>query len=154
MGLFFALVLLCTHIFNISTSDFNTKLTAMEHVLHVLSHHSQIITQTSSKSCQMCANDPPDHKEKLQAPCCSNFQKRNDQLAWDVTISAATQLHCLAMTLFPIHKTCKKWKLTLSSSMAMYSVMRDIHDARRIPMERAWVALYLYVTCKYSNQLI
>ena len=68
------------------------KLTAMEHVLHVISHHSQIITQTSIKSCQMCANDLPDHKEKLQASRRSNFQKRNDQLAWDVTISAAIQL--------------------------------------------------------------
>ena len=62
--------------------------------------------QTSIKSCQMCANDPPDHKEKLQASRRSNFQKRNDQLAWDVT-----------------------------------------HDARRVPMESGWVALY------YSNQL-
>ena len=44
---------------------------------------------------------------------------------------------------YPIRKTCKKWKLTLSSSMAMYSVMRDIYDARRVPMEREWVALYL-----------
>ena len=111
---------------------------------------SQIITQTSIKSCQMCAIEPPDHKEKLQASCCSNFQKRNDQLAWDVTISAAIQLHCMAMSqwrFYPIRKTCKKWKLTLSSSMAIYSVMRDIHDA----MERRWVAFY--VTCKCSNQL-
>ena len=37
---------------NISTSNFNTRLTAMEHVLHVLSLHSQIITQTSIKSYQ------------------------------------------------------------------------------------------------------
>ena len=50
-------------------------------------------------------------------------------------------------------KTCKKWKMTLSSSMAMYSIIRDIHDARRVPMERGWVALYLYDTQKYSNQL-
>ena len=34
---------------------------------------------------------------------------------------------------YQIHKTCKKWKITLSS-MAMYSVMRDIHDARRVPI--------------------
>ena len=103
----------------------------------------------------MCANDPPDHKEKLQASRCSNVQKRNDQLAWAVTISAAIQLHCMAMTLnYPISKICTKWKLTLSSSMAMYSVMRDIYDARRVPMEKGWVAVYLhYVTCKYSNQL-
>ena len=67
-----------------------------------------IITQTSSKSGQMCANDPPDHKEKLQAPCCSNFQKRNYQLAWDVTISAAIQLHCLAMTLLSNSQNLQK----------------------------------------------
>ena len=35
---------------NDSTSDFNANLTAMEHVLNVLSHHSQIIAQTSINS--------------------------------------------------------------------------------------------------------
>ena len=30
----------------LSTSDINAKLTAVEHVLHVLAHHSQIIAQT------------------------------------------------------------------------------------------------------------
>ena len=53
----------------------------------------------------------------------------------------------------PITKTCKKWVMTLSSSMAMYSFMRDIPDARKVPMERGWVALYLYATCKFSNLL-
>ena len=53
----------------------------------------------------------------------------------------------------PITKTCQKWVMTLSSSMAMYSVMRDIPDARKVPMERGWVALYLYATCKFSNLL-
>ena len=53
----------------------------------------------------------------------------------------------------PITKTWKKWVMTLSSSMAMYSVMRDIPDARKVPMERGWVALYLYATCKVSNLL-
>ena len=43
--------------------------------------------------------------------------------------------------------------MTLSSSLAMYSVMRDIPDARKVPMERGWVALYLYATCKFSNLL-
>ena len=33
-------------------------------------------------------------------------------------------------------------KVGLSSSMAMYSVMRDTHDARRVPMERGLVAFY------------
>ena len=32
---------------------------------------------------------------------------------------------------YPIVKTCKNWVMTLSSSMAMYSVMRDIPDARK-----------------------
>ena len=54
---------------------------------------------------------------------------------------------------YPIIKTCKKWVMTLSSSMAMYSVMRDIPDATKVPMKRRWVALYLYATGKFSNQL-
>ena len=54
---------------------------------------------------------------------------------------------------YPIVQTCKKWVMTLSSSMAMYSVMRDIPDARNVPMERGWVALYLYATCTFSNKL-
>ena len=37
--------------------------------------------------------------------------------------------------------------------MAMCSDMREIHDARRVSMERGRVVLYLHVTCKYSNQL-
>ena len=125
----------------------------MEHVLHVLSHHSQIITQTSSKPCQMCANDLPDHKEKLQAPCCSNFQNR--MINWHEMWQSLQRYNCIVWQwrFYPIRKTCKKWKLTLSSSMGMYSVMRDIHDTRRVPMERGWVALYWYVTCKYSNQV-
>ena len=50
----------------------------------------------------------------------------------------------------PITKT---WVMTLSSSVAMYSVMRDKPDARKVPMERGWVVLYLYATCKFSNLL-
>ena len=44
---------------------------------------------------------------------------------------------------------CQKWDMTLSSSMAMYSVMRDIYDARMVPMERGWVALFKQATSKY-----
>ena len=69
------MVLSCTHFFNISTSDFNANLTAMEHVQNVLPHHSQIIAQTSINLCQVRPNGPQDHEEKLQVPCCSNFQK-------------------------------------------------------------------------------
>ena len=48
----------------------------------------------------------------------------------------------------PITKTYKKWDMTLSSWMAMNSVMRDIHDARMVPMEKGWVALYYM---QYAN---
>ena len=37
----------------------------------------------------------------------------------------------------PITKTCKKWDMTLSSSMAMCSAMRDIHDAIRVPTKKS-----------------
>ena len=43
--------------------------------------------------------------------------------------------------------------IVIFNGFVLMRVMRDIYDARRIPMEREWVALYLYVTCKYSNQL-
>ena len=62
----------------------------MEHVLNVLSHHSQIIAQASINSCQIHMKDPHDHKEKLQLPCCSNFQK--DHMARDKITSAATAI--------------------------------------------------------------
>ena len=96
------MVLSCTHVFNISTSDFNANLTAMEYVLNVLPHHSQIIAKTSINSCQIRPNDRQDHEEKLQVQCTFLFKfserKIITSLAWDVTISAATPLHCLAMT--------------------------------------------------------
>ena len=80
------------------------------------------------------------------------YQKGNDHLAWDETISAATPLYTVwQWRFYPIVKTCKKWVMTLSSLMAMYSVMRDIPDARNVPIERGWVALYLYATGKFSN---
>ena len=52
--------------------------------------------------------DPQDHKEKLQAPYRSNFQKGNDRLACDVAISAATPLHCLAMRLLSDSQNLQK----------------------------------------------
>ena len=76
IGLFSALVLLCTNIFNISTSDFNANMTAMENVLKVLSYHGQIDAQISTNSCQIGPNDPQEHMEKLQAPCYYNFPER------------------------------------------------------------------------------
>ena len=65
----------CTHTFNMSTSDFNAKLTAMEHILKVLSYHGQIDAQISTNSCQIRPKDPQEHKEKLQAPCYSKFSR-------------------------------------------------------------------------------
>ena len=100
MGLFSAVVLSCTHVFNISTSDFNANLTAMEYVLNVLPHHSQIIAKTSINSCQI-----PYVRMivKITRRSCKYLlvhilRKENYHLAWYVTISAATPLHCLAMT--------------------------------------------------------
>ena len=59
-------------------------------------------------------------------------------------------IHCSLPSQLP--KTCKKWDMTLSSSMAMHSVMRDIHDAQRVSMERGWVDHYLWAICKYLNK--
>ena len=70
----------------------------MENVLKVLSYHGQIDAQISTNSCQIGPNDPQEHKEKLHR-VITIFQKGNDHLAWYETISAATPLNCLAMTL-------------------------------------------------------
>ena len=80
---------------------------------------------------------------------------RKEMINWHEMWQSLQRCDCIVWQwrFYPIRKTCKNWKLTLSSLMAMYSVMRDIHDARRLPMERRWVVLYLYVTCKYSNKL-
>ena len=79
------------------------------------------IAQTSLNSSQIRPNDPQDPKEKFQEPC-SNFQKANSHLAWDVTISAATPLHCLAMILLSNSQNLQNMeKMTLSSSLAMYT---------------------------------
>ena len=47
------------------------------------------------------------YKEKMQAPC-SNFQKGNDHLAWVAKSSAASPLHCLAMTLLANSQNVQK----------------------------------------------
>ena len=155
--LFSALVLLCIHIFNISTSDFNAKLTAMEHILKVLSYHGQIDAQISTNSGQIRPKDPQEHKEKWQVPCYSKFSRKEmiTSFTWHEMRQFQQPHHYTVCQwgFYPIVKTCKKWVMTLSSSMAMYSVMRDIPDARKVPIERGWVALHLYATCKFSNHL-
>ena len=97
--------------------------------------------------------DPQDHKEKLQAPCLQISRK--EMITWYEMWQSLQPHHCIVWQwgFYPIHKTCKMWDMTFSSSMTMYSVMHDIHDARRVQMEIGWVNLYLYATCEYSNQL-
>ena len=133
-------------------------LSLMEYVLHVMVQHSQIIDKAGWKSINSCywqlTCDPQDYKEH-QASCHSNFQKgkwpsgiRCDNLCvflWSNTIAL------FGNGLYSIHKTWKKWDMTLSSWMTLCSVMRDTHDARMVPMERGWVALCLHAKCKYSN---
>ena len=43
--------------------------------------------------------------------------------------------------------------MTLSSSMAMYSVMRDIPDARNVPMGNQDELLFTYMPLQQINQL-
>ena len=120
------------------------------HVLNVLSHHSQIIAQTSTNSCYIYArkilNITGRSCKYLAVPI-----SRKEMITWhEMKVMKQSQQshHCIVWQWrsYPICKICKTWKMTLSSSMAMYSVMRDIHDARVVSMERRWVALYLYVT--------
>ena len=110
--MFSALVLLCNHNFNIiSTSDFNTKLTAaMEHVMHALSDHRQIVTSHQPllihvKYVSMIL--------KITIKSCKHFvvqisKKEVITSPFNVTISAATSLHCLAMTLLSKSQNLQK----------------------------------------------
>ena len=136
---------------------FQRKLTAMEHILKVLSYHGQIDAQISTNSGQIRPKDPQEHKEKLQVPCYSKFSRKEmiTSFTWHEMRQFQQPHHYTVCQwgFYPIVKTCKKWVMTLSSSMAMYSVMRDIPDARKVPIERGWVALRLYATCKFSNHL-
>ena len=129
----------------------------MEHILKVLSYHGQIDAQISTNSGQIHPKDPQEHKEKLQVPCYSKFSRKEmiTSFTWHEMRQFQQPHHYTVCQwgFYPIVKTCKKWVMTLSSSMAMYSVMRDIPDARKVPIERGWVALHLYATCKFSNHL-
>ena len=126
----------------------------MENVLKVLSYHGQRDAQISTNSCQICPNDPQEHKEKLQAPCYYNFAERkwSPGMRWD-NFSSHT------ITLFGNDAFIQLSKLAKSGSWHCHlqwqctRVMRDIPDARNVLMERGWVALYLYATRKFSNQL-
>ena len=137
---------------------FNAKLTAMEHILKVLSYHGQIDAQISTN---LFWSNTPERSSRAQGEVASTllfniFQKGNDHLihlAWDETISAATQLHCLSMGLIiQLSKLAKSgsWHCHLQWQCTRSCV---IPDARKVPIERGWVALHLYATCKFSNNL-
>ena len=103
-------------------------------------------------------NNPTNHyKNKILITCNDYPNFQNAILVCHVNNKALIYLNCRKQHSLQssnlITKTCKKWVMTLSSSVAMYSVMRDIPDARKVPMERGWVVLYLYATCKFSNIL-
>ena len=154
VGLFSALVLLCTNIFNISTSDFNANLTAMENVLKVLSYHGQIDAQISTNSCQIGPNDPQEHKEKLQAPCYYNFPERkwSPGMRWDnfsshtITLfgnDAFIQLSKLAKSgWWHCHL---QWQCTRS---CVTYLMQEMFQWKEDEL------LFTYMpACKFSNQL-
>ena len=115
--IFSALVLLCIHIFNISTSDFNAKPTAMEHILKVLSYHGQIDAQISTNSGQIRPKDPQEHKEKLQVPCYSKFSRKE-------MITSFTW-HEMRQFQQPHHYTVCQWVI-LSNCQNLQKVGHDI----------------------------
>ena len=111
---------------------------------YVLSHHSQIITQhplVHVKYARMIL--------KITIKSCKH-------LAVQISRKEITSGNEMWQSLQPHHcnsQNLQKVKMTLSSLMAIYSVMRDIHDAKSLPMERGWVALSFFATYKYANQL-
>ena len=96
----------------------------MEHILKVLSYHVQIDAQISTNSCQIRPKDPQEHQEKLQAPCYSKFSRKEmiPSFTWHEMRQFQQPHHYTVCQwgFYPIVKTCKKWVMTLSSSMAMY----------------------------------
>ena len=132
---------------------------------NVPSHHSQIIVQTSINSCQIWMKDPQDHMEKLQAPCCSSFQKGNDHMAWNETISAATPLSNLQnvqkvendIVIFngnvlghAWHTWCKKGtngKRTSCSLLICHTKIFKSIDIRTMGLE-IWITSFVYKHCR------
>ena len=100
----------------------------------------------STNSGQIRPKDPQEHKGEVASTLLfQNFPERkwsphSPGMRWD-NFSSHNHYTVCQWGFYPIVKTCKKWVMTLSSSMAMYSVMRDIPDARKVPIERGWVAL-------------
>ena len=151
-----ALVLLCTHIFNLST--FQRKADSdgtypegpvlpcpdrcpNNPLIHV--KYARKILKSTRRSCKHLAIQKfPERKWSPHSP----------GMRWD-NFSSHTITLFVNAAFIQLSKLCKKWVMTLSSSMVMYSVMRDIPDARKVPIERGWVALHLYATCKFSNHL-
>ena len=123
----------------------------MENVLKVLSYHGQ-------RDIHELMSNMPERSSRAQGEVASTVLlqfSRKEMITWHEMRQLQQPHHYTVWQwrFYPIVQTCKKWVMTLSSSMAMYSVMRDIPDARNVPMERGWVALYLYATRTFSNQL-
>ena len=119
-----------------------------------LSHHNQIIAQTSINSCQIC----PNVIVRITRRSCKHLVVQistKEIITWHEMWQSLQPHHCIVWQwgFYLIHKTCKKWKWHCH---LQWQCTRSCvtYDARRVPMERGWVALYLYATCRYSNQLI
>ena len=116
--------------------------------------YGQIDAQTSTNSCQIRPKDSQEHKEKLQAPCYSNFPERkwSPGLRWD-NFSSHT------ITLFGNDAFIQLSKLAkVGHDIAIFNgnVLGHAWQTwckRGTNGYRGWVVLYLYATCKFSNQL-
>ena len=99
--------------------------------MHVLSHHSQIIAQTSINSCQIRPNDPQDHEKKLIASTLLfKFPERKQISSREMWHSLQPQpLHCLAMT-------------RLSNSQNLQKVDNDIVVFNGNVLGHAWHTWY------------
>ena len=118
----------------------------MPKYLLILVKYARKILKSTRRSCKYLAiQNFPERKWSPHSP----------GMRWD-NFSSHTITLFVNGAFIQLSKLAKSgsWhNLTLSSSMAMYSVMRDIPDARKVPIERGWVALHLYATCKFSNHL-
>ena len=108
----------------------------MSYTSHVLCHHSQI--GWLPKHPLIYSQIRPLMILKITRRSCKHLVvqiSRKDMITWHEMWQSLQPHHCIVWrwSFYQIRKTCK---ITLPSSMAMYSVMRDIHDARMVLMER------------------
>ena len=134
------------------------KLTAMEHILKVLSYHGQIDAQISTNSGQICPKDPQEHKEKLQRTLLfthapeRKWSPHSPGMRWD-NFSSHTITLFVNGAFIQLSKLAKsgswhchlQWQCT--RSCVTYLMQERYH------IESGWVALHLYAACKFSNHL-